>query len=360
MNILADENMPYIEQLLAPLNANIQFKSGRNITNDDLSKTDVLLVRSVTQVNSSLLKNTPVKFIGTATIGVDHIDLDYCQAQNIPVVSSPGCNADAVADYVICALLQVIDDFSGQNIGVVGLGNVGTKVSQRLKDLGANVVGYDPFLKEHDTTLTTLDDVLNQDIICCHAPKTMGGEFPTFHLLDENNINKIKSCSILLNAGRGEVIDQSALLNRMQKQNDLTLLMDVWENEPHINIELMPFCKIATGHIAGYSQRGKVNGSQMVVEALFKFLDKMDLFKALDVLEIKDIQNQNLSLKQFCEKMYDIKQDDSNFRASQLHTDSHIRGVEFDQYRKTYPIRDEFIQYRSLDASLIKAGMKHV
>ena len=357
MKILADENMPYVEHLLAPLNASVQFKAGRNISNDDLQNTDVLLVRSVTNVNATLLNNTPVKFVGTATIGVDHIDLQYCKQNNIKVVSSPGCNAEAVADYVICALLSQNIDIQNKNVGIVGLGNVGTKVAKRLLSLEANVIGYDPFKEKHDISLVSLEEVLAQDIICCHAPKTLTGEFSTFHMLGKKQINQIKPGSILLNAGRGEVIDQSALLKRMQQKNDLTLLMDVWENEPQINIDLMPYCKIATGHIAGYSQRGKVNGSSMVMQALFKFLNKQNEFKELDVLEQKDIRKQNIDLKTFCQNMYNIHQDDQNFRDSQSSKDSTTRAVMFDQYRKTYPTRDEFIQYHSNDSQLIKAGL---
>ncbi|MCJ8314371.1 MAG: 4-phosphoerythronate dehydrogenase [Saccharospirillaceae bacterium] len=360
MKILADENMPYVEHLLTPLNATVEFKAGRNISNNDLQNTDVLLVRSVTNVNAQLLKNTPVKFVGTATIGVDHIDLDYCKQNNIKVVSSPGCNADAVADYVICALLSQNVDIQNKNVGVLGLGNVGTKVAKRLLSLGANVIGFDPFKNTHDITLASLRDVLAQDIICCHAPKTLTGEFPTFHMLGEDQINQIKPNSILLNAGRGEVIDQSALLERMQQKNDLTLLMDVWENEPSINVDLIPFCKISTGHIAGYSQRGKVNGSSMVIQALFDFLNKQNEFKTLDVLQQKDISNQNVDLKTFCQNMYNIKQDDQNFRTSQASKDSAKRAVMFDQYRKTYPTRDEFIQYHTKNTQLIKAGLTKV
>ena len=360
MKIVVDENMPFVTELLSSLAANVVPLAGRNINSADVKDADVLLVRSVTQVNSTLLSGSKVKFVGSATIGVDHIDLDYCRQAEIKVVSSPGCNADAVADYVLCALLQHDINPKQQRIAVIGLGNVGVRVARRLQALGAKVQGFDPFVQHDDIDNVSLPAALaNNDIICMHVPNTKDVEHASYQMLNADMLALLKPNALLLNAGRGEVIDERALLARLQKAGDLRLMLDVWNDEPDINQQLLPHCLIATGHIAGYSLRGKFNGSQRVVLALYDFFNRTHP-KALDVVPMKSLSkiadsDDLKQLKAASLKVYDIKQDDHNFRKA-MSAKSALQLSRFDQYRKQYPVRDEFVQFRTTQALLLQAG----
>ncbi len=267
MKIVADENIAYAAHFFAPL-GELVLLPGRAIRRSDVQDADILLVRSVTSVNSELLEGTAVRFVGSCTIGTDHIDTAWLAENDIHFAYAPGCNAQAVVEYVWSALLSLEVDFSVSKIGVVGCGNVGGRLLRYLQKRGADAVGCDPFLFDKDLPLVNFAQILECDVICLHTPLTKTGAYPTFHLFDEATIRQLKPDTVLLNAGRGAVIDNAALLQRMEHHNDLRVVLDVWENEPAIDGDLLVHVAIGTPHIAGYSAEGKLRGTEMVYEAL--------------------------------------------------------------------------------------------
>lgn len=272
LKIVADENIAYSAHFFAP-SGELVLLPGRSISRVDVQDADILLVRSVTPVNRQLLEGTAVRFVGSCTIGTDHIDTQWLQSNNIRFAYAPGCNARAVVEYVLSALLLLQVNFlAGSRIGIVGCGNVGGLLLRCLQKAGADVVGFDPLLVGSDFPLVDFEKILECDVICLHTPLTKTGLHPTFHLFDETAINSLKSGTVLLNAGRGAVINNDALLRRLKNSHDLRVVLDVWENEPAISADLLQRVAIGTPHIAGYSAEGKLRGTEMVYEALCDFL----------------------------------------------------------------------------------------
>lgn len=268
MKIVADENIAFAAEVFGPL-GELVLLPGRMIKRADLEQADILLVRSVTQVNCALLEGTPVRFVGSCTIGTDHVDTVWLAQHNIAFAHAPGCNARAVVEYVLSALLALHVDFlDGRRIGIVGCGNVGSRLLRCLQQAGANVCAYDPFLDDASLPLVNFDSLLQCEVICLHTPLTHSGAYPTFHLFGDAEIARLRSGTVLLNAGRGAVIDNVALLQRLLQQHDLHVVLDVWENEPAIDVALLEQVAIGTPHIAGYSAEGKWRGTAMVYEAL--------------------------------------------------------------------------------------------
>lgn len=270
LKIVADDNIAFATDFFAPLGG-VRLLPGRELSAADVQDADVLLVRSITRVNAALLAGSAVKFVGSCTIGSDHVDTDWLAEQGITYACAPGCNAQAVVDYV-CAVLEALAVPAHQRVGVVGCGNVGGALLQHLREAGRPCCGYDPLLIDSDLPLVSFEQILACDVICLHTPLTRSGAFPTWHLFDATVIAQIKAGTVLLNAGRGAVIDSAALLQRLHTRNDLRVVLDVWENEPNINTELLARVAIGTPHIAGYSFEGKLRGTQMVYEALCRFL----------------------------------------------------------------------------------------
>lgn len=349
MNIYYDENMPYAAQMFAGM-GNLYPFAGRTLAADSLIDADVLLVRSITQVNEALLANSPnIKFVGTATIGFDHIDRDYLASRNITFTSAPGCNATSVAEYVLSSLVVLAERYQfsllTKTVGIIGAGNTGTRLSEKLDALGITYKLYDPFLAESvedNRVFSTLDEVLACDVVSLHVPKTLDGDHPTFHLLNEQRLESFREDQILINACRGEVIDNQALLHLKQKGHSLTLVMDVWENEPNVLTELIAFCDIATAHIAGYSLEGKARGTEMLYQAVCQCIDKPVENFLVDYLPkpaIGHIELQQefdeITLNQLVKMVYDVRRDDGIFRQQ-------LASHGFDYIRKTYPVRREF------------------
>ena len=348
LNIVADENIPFLNEFFGHF-GNITALPGRAMQAKDLAAADILLVRSVTKVNEDLLKNSPVKFVGTCTIGVDHLDAAYLGARGITTASAPGCNAGGVVQYVLSALARVRPQWPQAKIGIVGCGNVGGRLYRVLNAAGVNVCGFDPFKHHADIRWVDWEDLLQCDIICVHTPLTRGGNSPTYHLFDEAVTTRLKRGALLLNAGRGEVIDNLALLKCLQQQQDLTVVLDVWEGEPDIVAPLMNYVTLGTPHIAGYSFEGRVNGSLMIHRALGQFLalDEAELTQhAVSVmaramgdpacLNFTDMNSSLLSI-------YDVARDDEQLRAL-VNKDGTSR-LGFDQLRKNYPQRRELSHY---------------
>ncbi|TEW52949.1 4-phosphoerythronate dehydrogenase [Psychromonas algicola] len=348
MNIFIDENIPYGHAFFKRFGDVTTF-SGRGVTPEQVKNADVLLVRSITQVNQSLLAlNKKIRFIGTATIGTDHIDLEHLQQRNITFSSAPGCNKVSVAEYVLSSLLVLAEKqqfhLQDKTVAIVGAGNTGSAVYQCLSGLGVNCILYDPPLKAagDKREFCEFEDVLKADIISLHVPKIKDGPFKTIHLFDKRVLEQLNSQQILVNACRGEVIDNKALLNLALIEKTPTLVLDVWENEPNIEKKLLPFADIATPHIAGYSLDGKVRGTEMLYHAFCKHLQVEPISKSTDFMvkanisEIKIEQTITAELlKSLVHLIYDVRRDDALFRKKANQSQG------FDNMRKNYPERRE-------------------
>ncbi|MCI0514383.1 4-phosphoerythronate dehydrogenase, partial [candidate division KSB1 bacterium] len=272
MKIIADENIPFVREAFKNLGNVITF-SGRKITNDAVMDAEILLVRSITPVDETLLKNTTVKFIATATIGMDHLDIEYLKSQKIGFSNAAGSNANSVAEYIITALLHhaCLNQISlkGKSLGIVGVGNIGSKMVRYARALGMEVVQNDPPLARATGApyFQPLDELMDCDFITLHVPLTMEGIDRTYHLFNKERIMKMKPGSVLLNSSRGSVVATEAAIKALWQHHLKALILDVWENEPEIDLELLKLVEIGTPHIAGYSYDGKINGTRMIYEA---------------------------------------------------------------------------------------------
>lgn len=366
MKILVDENIPHAAEFFNHL-GEVTTGPGRNFSNADLRATDVLIVRSITQVNQALLAGSRVRFVGTCTIGTDHLDIDYLNKQNIAWASAQGCNANSVVEYVFAALAKHRSNWQRLQIGIVGCGNVGGKLYQRLKQLGVQLAVYDPLLDQNQLPeLTDLKNTLQSDILCLHTPLTTAGPFPTLGMIGSEQLQQLKPNAMLLSAGRGGVIVEAALLNQKQHHPDFTVVLDVWEDEPKISLPMMNAVDIATPHIAGYSYDGKAVGTEMIYQALCGFLAVAPQVKLKDVMATPEQilltwpnNNSMAGLSEFLQEVYDIKADDQTMRKAllQAQRSGGDIGAEFDRLRKTYPVRREWHNYRlppNLTAEQIK------
>ncbi len=373
MRIVADENIPLVNECFGELGEIIRLP-GRDMTNADLQGADALLVRSVTQVNEALLRDTPVRFVGTCTIGVDHLDTDYLEQQGIGWSSAPGCNANSVVEYVYAALAHLDVDWLGKRVGIIGCGNVGGRLYSRLKAQGVECRVYDPFLSaEQVPDLTSLEAVLGCDVVCMHTPLTRSGPHPSFHLIGTEELRQLAPGAVLLNAGRGAVIDNQALLSHLESGADLRVVLDVWEPEPDISRPLLARVELGSPHIAGYSYDGKMQGTFMIYEALCRHLGR-EPGKQLDslrpavedperVLAEGDVWS---ALKDLIPQVYAIAEDDRRLRdlAASAERGEADFAKGFDQLRKQYPKRREFGNYqvsavsKEADARLAALGFK--
>jgi len=352
MKILFDENMPFAKQFFSNLCANTQLESfsGRNLTVQQVSDADVLLVRSITQVNEALLKdNKNLSFVGTATIGMDHIDQNYLTKRNISFHSAPGCNAISVAEYVISSLVILAEryllDLTKLSVGIIGGGNTGTRLSEKLSALGIQHKICDPLLEQSTTDnreFVSLDEALQCDVISLHVPKIIEGDYPTYHLIDETRLKLLRQDQILISACRGEVIDNQALLTMKKAGHSVKLVLDVWEGEPKVLTSLIDFTEIATPHIAGYSLEGKSRGTEMLYQALCEKLGILPsvqlshLLPKTNIFEIKITKKTDPSLiHKLIKIVYDVRRDDRIFRQK-------LASEGFDNLRKNYPVRREF------------------
>lgn len=348
MNIYIDENIPYAKPFFED-HGKVTLFSGRTVTAEQLKDADVLLVRSITQVNESLLKlNVNLKFVGTATIGMDHIDQNYLQQRGITFSSAPGCNKISVAEYILSSLFVLSKKqqflLLDKSVAIVGAGNTGSALWQRLTALGINCKLYDPPLAEagDPRDFCSFEEVLQADIISLHVPKIVDGEYPTYHLFNHKVLQKLSTEQILLNASRGEVIDNEALLTLAKKGKIPTLVLDVWENEPNINKALLPFVAIATPHIAGYSLDGKGRATEMLYQDLC-YLFKIEIKHKMQDFMVKAAINElmisyQIDLKLFRSLMlliFDVRRDDTLFRKMIDQPDG------FDNMRKNYQERRE-------------------
>lgn len=355
MRIVADENLPLLSEFFEDL-GKIKTYPGREMSAKQVADADILLVRSVTNVNAQLLKGSKVRFVGTATIGYDHMDLNYLKDNNICFARAPGCNARAVGDYVLSAL-SVLADSRGVNlcdlsVGIVGVGSVGFALRTRLEAMGMNVIACDPFKKEKKVgKLSQLDEVLKADVVSLHTPLTKTGEHPTHHLIDAQRLEQMQTYACLINSGRGAVVDNQALLAHLKQNPKFKAALDVWEGEPSPNIELINHCFIATPHIAGYSLDGKMRGSEMVYQQLCEFLGLPIRRKLAQFLPEPGIKRMSFSdqipvnqaLRSAIRAAYEVRVDDGMMRAHFARANS---NTSFDSLRRNYPLRRDISQMR--------------
>lgn len=355
MKIVADANIPFVKECFSSI-GQVTVMGGRDMTPESVADADVLLVRSITQVNEPLLAGSSVRFVGTATIGFDHVDLDYLHAQHIGFTSAPGSNANSAAEYVIAALLDVGRRhkirLEGKSIGVIGVGNVGGRVAQKCEALGMRVWRNDPPLQRQTGSpiYVPIEALYDCDFITFHTPLTREGDDKTFHLADEVFFEHLKEEAVLLNASRGAVVDSGSLKEAIDDERLGPVVLDVWENEPNIDVELLGQVDLASPHIAGYSYDGKIAGLIMIYQAVCEFFGLDAKHEAADFLpppEVPEIDlgvvdgDDEAALAEAVQRVYSIQRDDKNMRPM-AQEPPEVRGAFFDALRKNYPVRREF------------------
>ncbi len=355
MKILADRNIPLVEPAFDGV-GDVVAADTADITPEAVKDVDVLVVRSETRVGKALLDRSGVRFVGTATIGTDHIDLSYLREKNIGFASAPGSNANAVKEYVVAALLHCAGvlgwRLKGKTIGVVGVGNVGSKVVEAAGALGMRVLQNDPPLARSagERRFVPLDEILSADAVTLHVPLTHAGTDPTFHLFDQGTFGRMKRGTLFINTSRGPVVETAALKEAIRRGIVAHAIVDVWEGEPSIDRELLRLCTLATPHIAAYSLEGRVNAVRMVREAVcnyFGLRSALFPFPSLPPAGLKDISPDQghsadpRALYELVKQLYDIRSDDEKMRL--LATQPGPAGDEyFLTLRHRYPPRREF------------------
>jgi len=281
MKIVVDDKIPYIHEKLALLADDVVYLRGSEINADDVCDADALIVRTRTRCDEQLLKDSKVQFVATATIGFDHIDTDYMTKAGIYWTNCPGCNAGSVAQYLECSLLLLQQqkglDLQRTTIGIVGCGHVGSKVKAVAERLGMRVLVCDPPLaqKEANSQQLTVNKFVPQDVIereadviTFHVPLSREGQYATWHLGNADFFHRLSRVPYIINTSRGGVVDNAALLQALEEGRVRDAILDVWEDEPNLNLDLLNKVFIGTPHIAGYSADGKVNADNMVIDAL--------------------------------------------------------------------------------------------
>jgi erythronate-4-phosphate dehydrogenase len=351
MKIVADANIPFVEECFSSI-GEVETVAGRDMTTEMIVNADILLVRSVTKVDSGLLSPNRVRFVGTATIGVDHIDTEYLRDNNIGFASAPGSNADSVAEYIVAGLLELGKNPEGKSIGVVGVGNVGSKVAKKCEALGMKVCLNDPPLARQtkDAKYLSIEKIFDCDFVTMHTPLTFEGQDKTFHMADEKFFQSLKKGCVFFNTSRGEVVDSEALKGAIKGGRLGSVVLDVWEDEPNIDVELLEMVDIGTPHISGYSLDGKVTGMVMIYKAACEYfgidvqygIEDFLPEAAVPKLEV-DSRSVDIEdvLRHTVKRIYDIKKDDSDLRWI-LEQPISKRGKYFSGLRKNYPVRREF------------------
>jgi erythronate-4-phosphate dehydrogenase len=355
MKIVADANIPFVRECFSSI-GEVEAVGGREIKRDVVADAEILLVRSITPVFADLLTGSNVRFVATATIGFDHIDLDFLRRNYIGFASAPGSNANSAAEYVIVGLLEIGHkcniSLEGKSIGVIGVGNVGSRVAKKCEALGMKVLLNDPplYRQTDDAKYLPIQELFNCDFITLHTPLTFEGIDKTFHLADKNFFESLREGCVFVNASRGGVVDSDALKAAIKAGRLQAVVLDVWENEPRIDTELLKMVDIGTPHIAGYSLDGKITGMIMIYKSVCEYFGIEPEFDIEDFLpepEVKVIElgrdpaNVQDVLLETVRKIYRIDHDDAGLRRI-LEEPAEKRGKFFDNLRKNYPVRREF------------------
>ena len=355
MHIVADENIPLLDEFLGGF-GRLTRLPGRLIDHTSVKDADVLLIRSVTRVDAAMLAGTPVRFVGTCTIGTDHLDLPGLAAAGIVTASAPGCNARGVVEYVLSCLLTLAERsasaWQDKLVGIVGVGEVGSRLATTLHALGIDTLCCDPPRAAQGAEgMVTLDELISRcDVISCHVPLTREGSDATYHLFNEQRLRALRPGTWLINSSRGPVIDNTALKVVLQDRPDLLVALDVWETEPLVDPQLASRCALATPHIAGYSLDGKLRGTAQIYQALCQFLD-LPATLTLEQLAPRTGAGQWIMepgtpadwlLTRALRYIYDVRDDDARLRAMLAHAATDQASREgFDRLRKDYPLRRE-------------------
>lgn len=363
LKIVCDANMPYALEAFQTI-GDVSLVEGRKISPANVKSADILITRSTTKINRSLLEGSKVRFYGSGVIGTDHIDTSYLQTAGICWCGAPGCNAESVGQYITAALLWLSERYAvqleGLTIGVIGVGNVGRRVVAKAKALGMHVLACDPPRQRDKNDLearnfVALAELLhNSDIVTCHVPLTRDGGDPTFHMMNADTIAQMRDGTIYLNAARGPVNDTNALLSALGKKIRHAVI-DTWEGEPSFNGQLMKRVDIGTPHIAGHSYEGKVNGTAIVYRAACKFLGITPTYDF--VLPAPPVPNwifkgDETDLCKLVLETYDIMGDDQRLRET-ISLNETERRQAFDFQRSNYPMRREF------SATVVRVSNRH-
>jgi erythronate-4-phosphate dehydrogenase len=351
MKIVADDKIPFLKGALEPY-AEVVYIPGKQINREILKDVDALLIRTRTKCTENLLEGTGVRFIGSATIGSDHIDTHYCSKNKIRWTNAPGCNSTSVQQYIAAALLKISSEYhfnlKDKTLGIIGVGNVGSKIEKFARSIGMNVLLNDPprarveGKKNFDSLSTLLSE---SDIVTVHVPLNVVGEDYTYHLFNEESYRKFKKGAWFINTSRGEVADTYALKKILKSGILGGATIDVWENEPDIDLELMQQSFITTPHIAGYSTDGKANGTSMVVNSLTRYfkLPSENWYPANVPIPASPYISIDCNKKPEEEiiresviKTYNIEEDNARLRLS---------PTDFEKLRGDYPLRREFTSY---------------
>ena len=355
MRLIVDSKIPYAKDAFGTL-GEVLLLDAKQIVRSSVRDADVLVVRSETRVGEELLKGSRVRFVGTTTIGTDHVDVAYLARQEISFASAPGSNANSVAEYVVAALLFLAERLGfalkGSTLGVVGVGNIGSIVVRYATALGMRVLQNDPPLarKTGNPLYRPLDEIMDADVVTLHVPLTREGQDATFHFFDEPRIARLKRDCILINTSRGGVVETSALKEALARRKVTAAVLDVWEYEPAIDIDLLKLTTLATPHIAGYSIDGKVNGTCMIYESLCRHLGVQPLWspdlreKHSTISGEKTLEHCSAlerAAREIVRRCYDIERDDRELRrVLSLRTEE--RSECFRRLRREYPERWEF------------------
>lgn len=348
LQIFCDQNIPLAKEHFSSW-AKITFFDGRKLQKADLQGVDILLVRSVTKINANLLDGTSVKVVGSATAGINHVDQEYLKSQNTFFCHAPGSNSWSVADHMLACISQFILDGklkTNAKIGVIAHGNVGSKVSTRLKSLGFEVVDYDPPLAEIDPNFKSapLEHLYDCDLLSFHTPLTKTGDYPTENFLDQAFFNSCKKGVIFCNTSRGEIVMEEALLKAHKSGHIAELVMDVFEDEPNINPYWLQHTDFCTPHIAGYSYTGKIRGTRMLAEQITEHLniEYTAPSTAEDAPTLEWLATE--SIWEFILKGHNVKGDHNRLldACSQVESANEV----FDMLRKSYPKRLEFGDFK--------------
>jgi erythronate-4-phosphate dehydrogenase len=354
MKIVADENIPFVKEVFGPM-GDVSVHAGRAMTREIVKDAELLLVRSVTKVDADLLEGSSVRFVATATIGFEHVDLRYIADRGIAFASAPGSNAQSVAEYVGAALLVLESQgavrLAGATIGIVGVGNVGSRVDRVARALGMNTLLNDPprARAEGPRSFVTLDEVCAKaDVVTFHVPLERAGTDPTWHMIDAGLLSKLKPGVVLLNSSRGGVQDTTALRDGKRTWKLGALVLDVFEGEPAIDTELCDVADLTTPHIAGYSYDGKVAGARMIYEAACRFLGTRTAWPdGIPPREDLSVHVSKPSILDAVRASYDIQADDARLRQVLTKGATQQRANGFDRLRKEYPRRREFANWNA-------------
>jgi erythronate-4-phosphate dehydrogenase len=355
VHIVVNRHTPFVVRAFEKIGT-VTALGTREITRETVRDADILIVRSETAVNRDLLEGSRVKFVGTVTIGTDHVDEAYLAQNGITFVSAPGSNSNSVSEYITSALLDLSQKFSfslrDKTIGIIGVGNVGSKVWRKAEALGMKVLLNDPPLQRQGSNypLHSLEEVVQADIVTVHVPLTRTGMDATYHLFDDKRISTMKRGAILFNTSRGGVVETEALKRALRDRHLDAAVLDVWEGEPAINASLLELVTVGTPHIAGYSLDGKVNALRMNYEAVCRFLSLPVAHDIDGLVPVPADANITIEtnghpveqiLLEIIKKSYDIRFDDTMLREMLARPEAE-RSKYFQKLRAEYRIRREF------------------